>query len=212
MTGEPVLVVLAVALILLERSRHTFKSKSEFLDVLNPTGKRFGSYLIETVPIFIYAVSVLLCLSLYFYRYPSLLSSKMARMLGIFLFVCGMGLRRWAIRALGSSWTVYVAAQSRQGPLVTSAGPYKYLRHPYYLGSTVEFFGLLTFLSGLGIASVITAIQLTAYAVRARMEERYLVSQFGAEYAAYKNRVSGFLPKPATSWRDDGARTMTMQK
>ncbi len=212
MTGEPVLVGLVVALILLERSRHTFKSKREFLDVLNPAGKRLGSYLIETIPIFIYAVSVLLCLSLYFYRYPSLLSNKMARTLGILLFVCGMGLRRWAIRALGPSWTVYVALPSHPAPLVTSAGPYKYLRHPYYFGSTVEFFGLLTFLSGLGIASIVTAIQLAAYAVRARMEEHHLVSQFDAEYTAYRSKVSGFLPKPEASRRDGGVRTMTMQK
>jgi len=209
MTVEPALVGLAVALILLERSRHTFKSRREFFDVLNPAGKKLGSYLVETIPIFIYTVSILLCLSLYFYRYPSLLSSKMARTLGILLFVCGMGLRRWAIRALGPGWTVYIAPPSRQSPLVTSVGPYKYFRHPYYFGSTVEFFGLLTFLSGLGIASVITAIQLAAYAARARMEEQHLVSQFDAEYTAYRSRVGGFLPKPR---RDSGARTMTMQK
>lgn len=209
MTGEPVLVGLAVALILLERSRHTFKSRHEFFDVLNPAGKKLGSYLIETIPIFIYTVSVLFCLFLYFYRYPSLLSGKMARTLGLLLFVCGVGLRRWAIRALGPRWTVYVAPLSRQGSLITSAGPYKYLRHPYYFGSTVEFFGLLTFLSGFGIASIITAIQLAAYAARARMEEQQLGAQFDAEYTAYRSRVSGFLPKPR---RDSGARTMTMRK
>ncbi len=211
MGGEPVLVGLAVALILLERSRHTFKSRRELFDVLNPAGKGFVSYLIESLPIVIYTVSVLFCLSLYFYSYPNLLSSNMMRVVGISLFVFGMALRRWAVRALGPSWTVYVAPPSEQESLVTSIGPYKYLRHPYYFGSTVEFFGLLAFLSGLGIAVIIAMIQLAAYAVRARTEEQHLVSKFGTEYTAYRNRVSGFLPKPDTSQRDVGDRAM-MQK
>ncbi len=209
---EPILVGLVVALILFERSRHTFKSRREFLDVLNPTGKRLGTYLIETAPIFIYTVSVLICLFLYFYRYPDVLSGKVTRAFGILLFVCGMGLRRWAIRALGPSWTVYVAPPSHPDSLVTSAGPYKYLRHPYYLGSTAEFFGLLMFLVGLGIASVITAIQLVAYTVRARAEEQQLLSKFNTEYAMYRNRVGGFLPKLEAGRHGGGCRAMTIRK
>ena len=130
MAREPVLVSLAVALILLERSRHTFKSRREFLDVLNPAGEKLGSYLVYTIPIFVYTVSVLLCLSLYFYRYPVSLSGEMARTLGLLSFVCGMGLRRWAIRALGTSWTVYVAPPSCQRSLVTSAHPHSHLIKP----------------------------------------------------------------------------------
>ena len=50
------------------------------------------------------------------------------------------GMRWWVIRLLGDRWTIRVWVLPG-APLVT-AGPYRWLRHPNYLGVAVEVFAL----------------------------------------------------------------------
>lgn len=77
------------------------------------------------------------------------------------LAAAAVGLRHWAIAALGDRWTVRVFVLAAE-PLV-HRGPYRWLRHPNYLAVFIEHFaaplalGLwwtalgTTFLSGLGL-------------------------------------------------------------
>jgi methyltransferase len=89
--------------------------------------------------------------------------------LGVFL--AGLLLRRWAIRTLGPRWTVKVMTLPE--PLV-NAGPYRWLRHPNYLGVALEIAALPlvhgAFLTALG-GSVANGLVLWR---RIRVEDRAL--------------------------------------
>ena len=56
------------------------------------------------------------------------------------LFLSGAALRVWCIRSLGASWN----ARGRVDPAtrVVSTGPYRWIRHPNYLGVLLELVGL----------------------------------------------------------------------
>lgn len=56
------------------------------------------------------------------------------------LFALAAGLRWWAIRSLGPHWNAEVM---RSAPLgVVTAGPFRWVRHPNYLGVFVEMIAL----------------------------------------------------------------------
>lgn len=60
--------------------------------------------------------------------------------IGLAVFLCGKGLKGWAIAALGERWT-YKVLVVPGAPLVAS-GPYRYLRHPNYHGVVGELVGM----------------------------------------------------------------------
>ena len=83
-----------------------------------------------------------------------------------------------------------------QGELVT-AGIYRYVRHPQYLGLFMIIIALL--IQWPTIISVLMApILFWSYVRLARREEREMEAQFGETYRAYKTQVPAFMPR----WRD----------
>ncbi len=56
------------------------------------------------------------------------------------LFLLSNVLRWWVIQALSGRWTVEVMDASRAG--VVSSGPYRWVRHPNYVGVVAEVFSL----------------------------------------------------------------------
>jgi methyltransferase len=60
--------------------------------------------------------------------------------IGLALFAAGELVRGWAMRALGSSWNA--RARVDPGLRVVSTGPYRWIRHPNYLGVLLELLGL----------------------------------------------------------------------
>jgi methyltransferase len=59
---------------------------------------------------------------------------------GFALFLAGEGLRVWCITSLGGSWNA--RAKVDPGLRIVTHGPYRYLRHPNYLGVLLELAGL----------------------------------------------------------------------
>jgi methyltransferase len=93
-------------------------------------------------------------------------------MAGAVVFAAAKLLKYWAIATLGPRWTFRVLVPP--GSVRTLAGPYRYLRHPNYVGVMGEIvgFGLL---SGAPIAGVAaTAIFAALLLARIRVEERAL--------------------------------------
>jgi methyltransferase len=56
------------------------------------------------------------------------------------LFVLSNILRWWVIRTLAGHWNVEIMESSRVG--VVSSGPYRWVRHPNYVGVVAEIFSL----------------------------------------------------------------------
>ena len=96
---------------------------------------------------------------------------------GAIVFVAAKAIKYWAIATLGDRWTFKVLVLPGH-PLVT-AGPYRLLRHPNYVGVVGELVGaaLMAYAPLAGAASVLVfGVLLLA---RIRVEERALVRHSG---------------------------------
>ena len=113
------------------------------------------------------------------------------RLLGVLLFVLGLGIGAWAVltfRAAGTS-------PNPMRPTATLAfgGPYRLTRNPMYLGLAFASAGFALFWNALWpLLSVPVAMALLSRFVIAR-EERYLEAKFGEDYVRYKVRVRRWL-------------------
>jgi len=93
--------------------------------------------------------------------------------LGLLVAACGEAVRVWAAGHL---------EKSRE---VTRSGPYRYIRHPLYFGSTLIAIGVAIAARHLVVAAIIGVyIGLTISAAR-RSEEAHLREKFGDAYDAY---------------------------
>jgi protein-S-isoprenylcysteine O-methyltransferase Ste14 len=110
----------------------------------------------------------------------------------VLLELSGVALRLWAIRHLGRFFTVAVGIQ--QGHHVIQDGPYRFVRHPSYSGSLLALIGVgcLTF-NWLGLILIAICTSL-AYAIRIPVEEKALLTEFGAEYEEYAAHTKRMIP------------------
>lgn len=108
------------------------------------------------------------------------------------LFCAGQALRLLAMRTLGRRWTVKVITPAAHSEPAVSAGIYRYLRHPNYLGVILEIAALpllhTAYLSAL-VFSVGNALLLL---FRIRAEERALRSS--SDYAQHFDARPRFWP------------------
>jgi protein-S-isoprenylcysteine O-methyltransferase Ste14 len=120
--------------------------------------------------------------------------SPAAAAIGASVFISGLVLRAMALRHLGAEWAIQLDRADAPYARLVRSGPYRYVRHPVYLGAMLEALGFaLTFDATFGLTTAL-ALFCPAEVARARFEERYLAARFGAEYAAYAEDVRGFVP------------------
>jgi protein-S-isoprenylcysteine O-methyltransferase Ste14 len=111
---------------------------------------------------------------------------------GVALAVGGLGLRAWGMRTLGRAYTRTLRTTSEQR-LVTT-GPYRWVRHPGYLGSIAVWVGAaLAFHSWLA-ALIVVVLMLLAYGWRIRAEEQMLAEHFGDAYRRYAAGTARLVP------------------
>lgn len=98
----------------------------------------------------------------------------------------------WTFRNLGNNLTDTVVTR-RDSSLITS-GPYRYVRHPFYLS-------FLLGITGVGLATanwfvwLVGLVPFGFIVARTRIEEAKLVERFGVEYQEYMRRVGRFFPR-----------------
>ena len=80
-------------------------------------------------------------------------------------------------------------AHYRDGAILT-AGPYRYFRHPRYLGLLATRFALPLLFDSV-IAYVLAMSWLILVRRRAHLEENYLTTRFGALYRQYARHTIG---------------------
>jgi protein-S-isoprenylcysteine O-methyltransferase Ste14 len=111
---------------------------------------------------------------------------------GCLLAFAGAGLVRRSRIELGAAWSLVPQADQNTG-LVTT-GPYRFVRHPIYLGFILIALGAaLAFHSWLALCIVLAGIVPT-FAWRAHAEEVLLSSAFGERFAAYRRRTKMIIP------------------
>lgn len=114
---------------------------------------------------------------------------------GVVFLLAGILLTRHVRRALG--WRALLGlpqlfARWWPGRLVVS-GPYEWLRHPRYLAMMLTWWGAVLVSGATRLVYLVVGMSLLAWFVT-ELEERELLSRFGAEYANYRQRVPRFLP------------------
>jgi protein-S-isoprenylcysteine O-methyltransferase Ste14 len=110
---------------------------------------------------------------------------------GLALTLAGLGLAFWGRFHLGGNWAVHVELK-RDHQLIRS-GPYSIVRHPIYSGFMLASLGTALVFGELHELLAFTLI-LTAWGYKSRLEEAFLVKQFGAEYEEYRKQVKGLIP------------------
>jgi len=113
------------------------------------------------------------------------------RWTGVVLFALGGALRLWPVFVLGRRFSGLVAIQP--GHTLVTTGIYGRIRNPSYLGLIVSTLGwALAFRSLAGV--LLTVAMIPPLIARMRAEEALLLSQFGDEYAAYRQRTWRLVP------------------
>ena len=119
------------------------------------------------------------------------IDSDTIRWLGVMLFAAGGALRIWPVFVLGDRFSGLVAIQP--GHTLVTSGPYRFIRHPSYLGLLVNSLGWsLAFRSGVGV--LLTSLLILPLIARIYAEEKLLRSQFGNEYGAYCAHTWRLIP------------------
>jgi protein-S-isoprenylcysteine O-methyltransferase Ste14 len=116
---------------------------------------------------------------------------EIVRYLGLVLSALGFVAMNWAEASLGKQFSVQVTIQEDH-KLVTD-GPYRYLRHPRYLG-------IMAFNVGISLVyrSWLTLILVAALTLvllwRIHDEEAFMHQEFGTDWEAYSKRSWRLIP------------------
>jgi methyltransferase len=93
---------------------------------------------------------------------------------GAVVFALAKGLKYWAIATLGPRWTFRVLVPPRFSR--TIAGPYRFMRHPNYVGVAGELGGM-ALMAGAPVAGLISlAVFGVLLLARIRVEERAMAA------------------------------------
>jgi protein-S-isoprenylcysteine O-methyltransferase Ste14 len=90
-----------------------------------------------------------------------------------------------AIAIAGEALRVWAAGHLEKGREVTSSGPYRFIRHPLYAGSTLMGVGLAVAAASPIVAGLVGVYLLTFITAAVRTEEAFLRSRFGDAYDRY---------------------------
>ncbi len=119
------------------------------------------------------------------------LDGSTARYTGVIVFAIGLALRLAPAFALGRRFSGLVAIQP--GHTLETAGLYRYIRHPSYLGLVISLIGWsLVFRSLLGLLFASGVLGLLV--CRMNAEEKLLAEQFGESYDSYRKRTWRLIP------------------
>jgi protein-S-isoprenylcysteine O-methyltransferase Ste14 len=108
--------------------------------------------------------------------------------LGLVVTTVGLFLRAWS------------AGTIRKGEILTTSGPYAFMRHPLYVGSFLIGAGLC--LAGGSWLWLVLFVGFFAavYGPTMAAEAERLTEQFGQQYVDYSAQVPAFIPRLSSLW------------
>lgn len=111
---------------------------------------------------------------------------------GLALIAAGIGLRVWAMAALGRFFQYQIQVQP--GHRVVTGGPYRYVRHPSYTGVALALAGIGLACDDVWSLVVVAVLCGVGLAVRIHAEERQLAQALGTEYERFAATRKRLVP------------------
>ncbi|MGH9142990.1 MAG: methyltransferase family protein [Vicinamibacterales bacterium] len=94
------------------------------------------------------------------------------------------------IAASGEAIRVWAAGHLRKSREVTVSGPYRWVAHPLYVGSSVMGAGLAIASASVPVAALVVVYLAATLTAAIKSEEAYLRRAFGDQYDLYKSGVA----------------------
>jgi protein-S-isoprenylcysteine O-methyltransferase Ste14 len=94
-----------------------------------------------------------------------------------------------SIAAVGEAIRVWAAGHLIKSREVTSSGPYRWVAHPLYVGSSVMGVGLAVACGSVTVAVLIVVYLITTLTAAIKNEEAFLRRTFGEQYDLYREGV-----------------------
>jgi protein-S-isoprenylcysteine O-methyltransferase Ste14 len=111
--------------------------------------------------------------------------------LGLAVEAVGLAIRLWSMRTLGASYSRTL--RTTDGQPVVDTGPYRWVRHPGYLGSVLTWTGFA--LTSQNLPTVVSIAGLLAGAYRRRIAaEEELLTRDLPGYPDYSRRTKKLVP------------------
>jgi len=115
----------------------------------------------------------------------------MIKLVGGVLFVLGSSLFVWSLLHLREGFLGNVEPETEH---LATRGPYRFMRHPLYLGMITTTVGLTIGIRSAWGTLAVFVLFVPATVYRARLEERALMARFGEEWNEYARRTSFMFP------------------
>ena len=90
------------------------------------------------------------------------------------------------VALVGEAIRIWAAGHLEKGREVTTTGPYRFTRHPLYLGSTVIGVGLAIASANLVVVTLVALYLAVTLSAAIATEEAHLTEKFGHAYPAYR--------------------------
>jgi protein-S-isoprenylcysteine O-methyltransferase Ste14 len=117
-----------------------------------------------------------------------------------------------AIGVVGEAIRLWAAGHLEKSREVTTSGPYRFTRHPLYLGSSIMALGIAVGCRSILVALLAFIYMATTIAAAIRTEEAFLRSRFGDEYDAYAEARAPRVQRRFSldrAWRNKEYRALT---
>jgi protein-S-isoprenylcysteine O-methyltransferase len=140
----------------------------------------------------VYITQVAAVLEAAYYRYPQSIRWDFTACAALVFAILGLVFRTWSVSTLGKFFTMHLDIQTNH--TVIRSGPYRFLRHPSYLGALVMCLASITFLHAwFSLAAALVLLPI-AFVRRVHYEEMMLKKGLGDEYSVYCQKTKKILP------------------
>ncbi|MBV9772133.1 MAG: isoprenylcysteine carboxylmethyltransferase family protein [Bryobacterales bacterium] len=117
--------------------------------------------------------------------------SALIEWIGFAIALAGAVAAVWARFALGRNWSATITL--KQEHELVRRGPYALVRHPIYSGLLLTMSGTAIFFGTFrGLLAV--ALAFAGWWLKSRMEEAFMLQQFGQQYREYQSEVKALIP------------------
>jgi len=91
-----------------------------------------------------------------------------------------------AVALSGEALRIWAAGHLEKGREVTASGPYRLMRHPLYVGSSMIGVGFAIASASVAAAGLVVAYLALTFGAAIRSEETHLTEKFGPAYPTYR--------------------------